>query len=263
MNFESILAHHLVDHKTSHKVIATVAGLPVDMGLSPLIRTMWIACGIAIVALTFAARSESSLARVMRSMFEPLALFVRDEILEPIFGHHAGHYLPYFLTLFFFLLTCNLLGLVPHMPLRFEDAQLGAHGRIAALARQRFHQLTGGGPAQLIEDVHDLPLAPRQLGVQGLGHRYFSNEMLEQARKKSTEVTFLPGHFLNFILPEKVDAALCLDFSVNYILRPDEFREFFKRVHHHLNSGGIFIYDVKPTEAFLKKEKHFKVVAKI
>jgi F-type H+-transporting ATPase subunit a len=115
MNFESILAHHLVDHKTSHKVIATVAGLPVDMGFSPLIRTMWIACGVAIVTLTFAARSESSLARAMRSMFEPLALFVRDEILEPIFGHHAGHYLPYFLTLFFFLLTCNLLGLVPSM----------------------------------------------------------------------------------------------------------------------------------------------------
>ncbi len=115
MNFESILAHHLVDHKTSHKVVATVAGLPVDMGLSPLIRTMWIACAIAIVALTFAARSQSNLARVMRSMFEPLALFVRDEILEPIFGHHAHFYLPYFLTLFFFLLTCNLLGLVPHM----------------------------------------------------------------------------------------------------------------------------------------------------
>lgn len=115
MNFEHILAHHLVDHKTSHKVVATVAGLPVDMGLSPLIRTMWIACAVAIVALTFAARSESGLAKLMRAMFEPLALFVRDEILEPIFGHHAHFYLPYFLTLFFFLLTCNLLGLVPHM----------------------------------------------------------------------------------------------------------------------------------------------------
>jgi len=117
MNFDfaEILSHHLVDHKTSHKVVATVAGLPVDLGFSPLIRTMWIACAIAIVGLTFAARSESSLARVMRSMFEPMALFVRDEILEPIFGHHAGHYLPYFLTLFFFLLTCNLLGLVPTM----------------------------------------------------------------------------------------------------------------------------------------------------
>jgi F-type H+-transporting ATPase subunit a len=116
MNFETILAHHLVDHKTSHKVIATLGPLgDVDMGFSPLIRTMWIACAVAIISLTFAARSESSLARVMRSMFEPLALFVRDEILEPIFGHHAGFYLPYFLTLFFFLLTCNLLGLVPSM----------------------------------------------------------------------------------------------------------------------------------------------------
>lgn len=115
MNFEHILAHHLVDHKTSHKVVATVAGLPVDMGLSPLIRTMWIACGVAIVFLTFAARSESGAAKLLRAMFEPLALFVRDEILEPIFGHHAHFYLPYFLTLFFFLLTCNLLGLVPHM----------------------------------------------------------------------------------------------------------------------------------------------------
>lgn len=115
MNFESILSHHLVDHKTSHNVIATVAGLPVDLGFSPLIRTMWIACGIAIVGLTFAARSQSDFAKFLRSLFEPLALFVRDEILEPIFGHHAHFYLPYFLTLFFFLLTCNLLGLVPHM----------------------------------------------------------------------------------------------------------------------------------------------------
>jgi F-type H+-transporting ATPase subunit a len=87
---------------------------PIDIGLSPLIITMWIAAAIAIVTLTFAARSQSSLAKLMRSLFEPIALFVRDEILEPIFGHHAHFYLPYFLTLFFFLLTCNLLGLVPH-----------------------------------------------------------------------------------------------------------------------------------------------------
>ena len=115
MNFEHILAHHLVDHKTSHYIVATVAGLPIDLGFSPLLRTMWIACAVAIVSLTFAARSESGFARSLRSLFEPLALFVRDDLLEPIFGHHAGHYLPYFLTLFFFLLTCNLLGLVPHM----------------------------------------------------------------------------------------------------------------------------------------------------
>jgi F-type H+-transporting ATPase subunit a len=114
MNFESILSHHLVDHKTSHNVVATIAGLPVDLGMSPLIKTMWVACLIAIALLTFAARSQSGAAKFLRSLFEPLALFVRDEILEPIFGHHAHFYLPYFLSLFFFLLTCNLLGLVPN-----------------------------------------------------------------------------------------------------------------------------------------------------
>lgn len=116
MNFEHILAHHLVDHKFSHLVVANLGPLgKLDLGLSPLIVTMWIACAVAVLALTFAARSESAAARLARGMFEPLALFVRDDILEPIFGHHAHFYLPYFLTLFFFLLTCNLLGLVPKM----------------------------------------------------------------------------------------------------------------------------------------------------
>lgn len=109
MNFEHVLAHHLIDHKISHFMLG-----PVDIGLSPLILTMWGAALLVTVLLTFAARSESTLARFMRGMFEPAALFVRDDILEPIFGHHARFYLPYFLTLFFFLLTCNLLGLVPY-----------------------------------------------------------------------------------------------------------------------------------------------------
>jgi F-type H+-transporting ATPase subunit a len=115
MNFEHILAHHLVDRKFSHFIVGHLPLLgAVDLGLSPLIVTMWIACAIAVLALAFAAHSESAPATVARGLFEPLALFVRDDVLEPIFGHHAGYYLPYFLTLFFFLLTCNLLGLVPH-----------------------------------------------------------------------------------------------------------------------------------------------------
>ena len=86
---------------------------PVDMGLSPAIITMWVAAAIATAGISFAARSKTQAGRATRALIEPAMLFVRDEILEPIFGHHARFYLPYFLTLFFFLLTCNLLGLVP------------------------------------------------------------------------------------------------------------------------------------------------------
>ena len=108
MEFEHVLSHHLIDHKLFHFMVG-----PLDLGLSPLIITMWIAAAIAIVTLTYAARAQSGRGLFARAVIEPMVLFVRDEILEPIFGHHTDIYLPYFLTLFFFLLTCNLLGLVP------------------------------------------------------------------------------------------------------------------------------------------------------
>jgi F-type H+-transporting ATPase subunit a len=49
----------------------------------------------------------------IQSFMEPLVVFVRDEIVKPNIGHYYEKYLPYLLTLFFFILFGNLLGLVP------------------------------------------------------------------------------------------------------------------------------------------------------
>jgi F-type H+-transporting ATPase subunit a len=49
----------------------------------------------------------------IQSFFEPIIVFVRDEIVKPNIGHHYEKYLPYLLTLFFFILLGNLLGLLP------------------------------------------------------------------------------------------------------------------------------------------------------
>src|SRR3989344_4658230 len=85
-----------------------------------------------------------------------------------------------------------------------------------------------------------------------------SPEMLDEAVKKKIPATFIRGHFLNFAVPKKVDAAICLDFSTNYILRQDEFVEFLNNVYESLNDGGMFIFDLKPIKAFPRKEKHLK-----
>ena len=85
-----------------------------------------------------------------------------------------------------------------------------------------------------------------------------SPEMLDEAVKKKIPATFIRGHFLNFAVPKKVDAAICLDFSTNYILRQDEFVEFLNNVYESLNDGGMFIFDFKPIKAFPRKEKHLK-----
>ena len=49
----------------------------------------------------------------IQSFFEPIILFVRDEIVKPNIGRRYETYLPYILTLFFFILFGNLLGLLP------------------------------------------------------------------------------------------------------------------------------------------------------
>ncbi len=49
----------------------------------------------------------------LQSFMEPLVLFVRDEIARPNLGHNYVRFMPYLLTLFFFIWINNLLGLLP------------------------------------------------------------------------------------------------------------------------------------------------------
>lgn len=49
----------------------------------------------------------------IQSFFEPIILFVRDEIVKPNIGRHYEKFFPYILTLFFFILFANILGLLP------------------------------------------------------------------------------------------------------------------------------------------------------
>ena len=49
----------------------------------------------------------------IQAFFEPIILFIRDEVVKPNIGHRYEKFLPYMLTLFFFILFGNLLGLLP------------------------------------------------------------------------------------------------------------------------------------------------------
>jgi F-type H+-transporting ATPase subunit a len=49
----------------------------------------------------------------IQSFLEPIIIFVRDEVVKPSIGPKYEKYLPYMLTLFFFIWINNLLGLLP------------------------------------------------------------------------------------------------------------------------------------------------------
>ncbi|GAB4029522.1 F0F1 ATP synthase subunit A [Spirosoma gilvum] len=59
------------------------------------------------------AKNRGKAPKGLQSFLEPIILFVRDEIAKPSIGPKYTKFLPYLLTLFFFILINNLLGLLP------------------------------------------------------------------------------------------------------------------------------------------------------
>jgi F-type H+-transporting ATPase subunit a len=52
----------------------------------------------------------------IQSFVEPLIFFIRDEVAKPSIGSKYEKYLPYLLTIFFFIFFNNLFGLIPFFP---------------------------------------------------------------------------------------------------------------------------------------------------
>ncbi len=75
------------------------------------------------------------------NMLEMVLVFVRDEIARPAIGRHdADRFVPYLWTAFFFVLLCNLFGLVP-----WAGSPTGALSVTATLAMLTFAIVVGSG----------------------------------------------------------------------------------------------------------------------
>ena len=77
-----------------------------------LILMVWIFMSVA----KSYRRREGEAPKGMQSFVEPLIVFVRDDIAKGSIGPKYYKYMPYLLTVFFFILINNLLGLVPILP---------------------------------------------------------------------------------------------------------------------------------------------------
>lgn len=92
----------------------------VDFSITKNVLTLFMSVIVLCWLLLSAARSykknghgsPKGAARIV----EPLLLFVRDDIIKPSIGPKYEKFLPYLLTLFFFILFNNLFGLIPFFP---------------------------------------------------------------------------------------------------------------------------------------------------
>jgi len=73
-------------------------------------------CIIFIGVANSYKKREGKAPKGFQSLIEPIIIFVRDDIAKPNLGYKYERYMPYLLTVFFFIWFNNMFGLVPFFP---------------------------------------------------------------------------------------------------------------------------------------------------
>lgn len=124
-------AHHgaeadsTVQHETykgfyyneSGKIVHEDGAFVLDLSITKNVATLLIVSLIMILIFTSVAKAykkrDGLAPKGLQGFMEPLILFVRDEVVKPNLGNKTDRYLPYMLTVFFFIWFANMLGLIP------------------------------------------------------------------------------------------------------------------------------------------------------
>lgn len=112
--------YKLVKEEIGEKIVAVDPAEKVyDFSLTRNTVQMLLALIILVWILISIAKSYSkglgvtSAPKGKQNFFEPIITFVRDEVAVPNLGAKAPKYLPFLLTVFFFILINNIFGLIP------------------------------------------------------------------------------------------------------------------------------------------------------
>ncbi len=116
-----ILLHHLTDISSWEIFFIDVSFtrlqielFGINMSVNKAVLFLWLAGAVLLLSFSIAFRGGKLLRNKFAHLLEVYILFIRDEVVYPIIGAKDGRPLmPFFLTVFFFILTLNLLGLLP------------------------------------------------------------------------------------------------------------------------------------------------------
>lgn len=97
-----------------------IGGLEVD--LSPTKHVVFMLMAAALVAIVLIGAASTSRkqhdtdgrSKGFAGAMEAMSLYLRNEVVLPNVGHHGNAFVPFALTLFYFILVCNLFGMIPY-----------------------------------------------------------------------------------------------------------------------------------------------------
>lgn len=96
---------------------------PVDLSITKSVAQIWIVVAVLVCVFLSCARwyrkrdEKSNAPGGFVGMMEMLVMTIHDDLIKPAVGEkHYKSYAPYLLTVFFFIFTTNLIGLIPIFP---------------------------------------------------------------------------------------------------------------------------------------------------
>ena len=95
--------------------------MPFDLSITKMVFSMFISMLLLVLIFISTAKSYSNSAKGiptgLSKFTEPLILFIKDEVALPMIGKkNYKKYMPFLLTLFFFIWINNVMGLIPFFP---------------------------------------------------------------------------------------------------------------------------------------------------
>jgi F-type H+-transporting ATPase subunit a len=99
----------------------TEIGKPIDFSITKVVAELFLTVIILFwVFISMAVKATKNRDKAptgMQNLLEPVILFVRDQVARPTIGDKKYEkYMPFLLTLFFFILLENIIGLIPIPP---------------------------------------------------------------------------------------------------------------------------------------------------
>ena len=141
---------------------------PLDLSITKTAAAIMVAVAMLIVIIMVAKKGykkrPNQAPHGLQSLVELLVVFVRDDIVKPMIGEkHYRRFLPYLLTLFFFIFFSNILGLIPIFP---AGANInGSLAVTATLAVITFLITNISGNKHYWTDIFNTPGVPAWLKV--------------------------------------------------------------------------------------------------
>ena len=183
MDVAEIISHHILDHDWG--VALGGFRIPLTTHSVTILAVSVVLFGV-LCWISRARQSRSG--RLLTALAEEYVLFIRDGMVLPNMGKEGKNFLPYFCTLFLFILFVNLAGMIPEMKTATSNISVTAalalcSGGLILYSGLKFHGIIGflkgfvpsGTPGWLVPLIFPLEVVSLVIKVCVLAIRLFAN----------------------------------------------------------------------------------------